>query len=306
MFVGHGLLAFAVVALLTRRMGGTRERALSLGLIACVFGFVPDVDMLYAPVGLLAVAEGPLARAEHFWSASAVVHRTVTHSLLAGSIGALSAAAWSGDTPVRSVGVALLGCLAIGVTLLSGRLVGAITVAFAVAVLVVATAARRIGFGPRSVFGAALFGLLSHPFGDLFTGTPPQFLYPFGGSLIGGRIALSSSPTLHLLGAMGIELLVIWLAAAVVCSLTHHRLRDHVEPWAVLGVVYAVAVPTIPPPTLDTSYPFVFSVLGVGVVCGAPRLDPRRPEWLTAAVTALTAVTAAALAYAVLYNTFGL
>lgn len=305
MFVGHGLFAFAVVALLARRTGVTRERALSLGLIACAFGFVPDVDMLYAPVGLFAVAEGPLVRAEHFWSASAVVHRTVTHSLLVGSIGALSGAAWSGDAPTRSVGVALLGCLAVGVSLLSGGLAGAVTVAFAVAVLVVATAARRVGFGPRSVFGAALFGLLSHPFGDLFTGTPPQFLYPLGGTLIDERIALSHSPTLHLLGAMGLELIVIWLAVVVLCSLTHRRLRDHVEPWAVLGVVYAVAVPAIPPPTLDTSYQFVFSILGVGVVCGAPRLDPRRPEWLTAAVTALTAVTAAALVYAALYS-FGL
>ncbi|WP_248906928.1 metal-dependent hydrolase [Halocatena marina] len=302
MFVGHGLLAFAVVALFTRRMGWSRERALSLGLIACAFGTIPDVDMLYAPIGLFAGAGGLLERAENFWTASTLVHRTVTHSLIVGSIGALGATAWTGDTQSRHVGIVLLSLLVAITTLLSGGLAGAIMLVFTLAVLAVATAAGRLGFGSRAVFGAALFGLLSHPFGDVFTGAPPQFLYPLSMQLIEGRVAVSQSPTLHLLGAVGIELATMWLAAIAFCSIADRQLRDHIEPWAVLGVVYAVAVPTIPPPTLALSYPFVVSVLGVGVVCSVPRLDPRRHEWLTAAVTGLTAVTVAVLTYVVTYN----
>jgi membrane-bound metal-dependent hydrolase YbcI (DUF457 family) len=92
--------------------------------------------------------------------------------------------------------------------------------AFAVIVLVIATVADRLDFGPRAVLGTALFGLFSHPFGDLFTGTSPQFLYPFDRTLIDQRITISSSPTEHLLAAMGIELLVVWIAAIVFfCSL---------------------------------------------------------------------------------------
>lgn len=302
MFVGHGLLSFAVVSLVAHWSGWSRERALSLGLVACAFGFAPDVDMLYAPIGLFAGADTLLARAENFWAASTIVHRTVTHSLIVGSGAALAAAAWvRNDTLSQSAGIALLGLLTAVIYLVSGGLAATIGSAFAVVVLGIATAASRLGFSPRSVLGAALFGLLSHPFGDLFTGTAPQFLYPLDRTLIGERIVLSSSPTLHLLYAMGIELVTIWLAAVIFCSLTDQQIRNHVEPWAVLGVCYAGAVLLVPPPTLDMSYQFVFTVLGVGVVCAAPRLDPRRFDWLTAAITALTAISIAAFTYGVIY-----
>lgn len=302
MFIGHGLLAFAVVSLVARWRGWSCERAFYLGVVACAFGFAPDIDMLYAPVGLFAGADTLLSRAENFWAASTVVHRTVTHSLIVGSGAALAAAAWArNETLSRIAGIALLGIIIAGTYLVSGGLAAVIALAFAVVVLAIATTARRLDFGPRPVLGAALFGLLSHPFGDLFTGTPPQFLYPFDVTLIQERIVLSPSPTLHLLGAMGIELATILLAVIIFCSLTERQFRDHVEPWAALGICYAGATLTVPPPTLDVSYPFVFSILGVGVVGAAPRLNPRRLDWLTAVITALTTVIIAALTYAVTY-----
>lgn len=303
MFVGHSLLAFIVIALIARWKGWSQERALSLGLVAGAFGAAPDIDMLYASVGLFSGANGLLSRAENFWAASTVVHRTITHSLIIGSGMSLAAAAWSGDeTLLRSGGIALSGIL-IGVTYLaSGGLGAGIMLMFAIVVLGIATVGSRFDFGPRSIFGAALFGLLSHPFGDLFTGTPPQFLYPLDRTLISHRIMLSSSPTTHLLGAMGIELALMWIAAIVFCSLTNRQIKDHIEPWAALAVGYGGVVLAIPPPTLDMSYQFVFSILGVGVVCAVPRLDPRRFDWLTAAMTAVTAITIAALTYFVSYE----
>lgn len=303
MFVGHSLLAFVVVALIARWKGWTQERALHLGLVAGAFGVAPDIDMLYASLGLFAGADSLLSRAENFWAASTVVHRTVTHSLVIASGMSLAAAAWSeNETLSRSGGVALSGLL-IGITyLVSGELAAVIMLVFAIVVLAIATVADRLDFGPRSILGAALFGLLSHPFGDLFTGTPPQFLYPLDRTLIGHRITLSSSPTIHLLSAAGIELALVWLAAIVFYSLTNRQLRDHIEPWAALAVGYGGAVLAIPPPTLDTSYPFVFSILGVGVMCAAPRLDPRRLDWLNAVMTAVTGITIAVLTYIVSYE----
>lgn len=122
-------------------------------------------------------------------------------------------------------------------------------------------------------------------------------------TLIGERLSLSPEPTLHLLGAMGIELATIWLAALIFCSLTGQQLRQHIEPWAVLGVGYIGAVLAIPPPTLETSYQFVFSILAVGAGSATPRLVPRRVDWLAAGVTALAAITVGALVYTVAYVT---
>jgi membrane-bound metal-dependent hydrolase YbcI (DUF457 family) len=89
MFIGHGLLAFALVALAGDALGWSRDRALWLGVLAGAFATVPDVDMLYAPIGVLGGVDGLFEASEAFWSASSVVHRTVTHSLVLGAVAAL-------------------------------------------------------------------------------------------------------------------------------------------------------------------------------------------------------------------------
>jgi len=159
----------------------------------------------------------------------------------------------------------------------------------------------------------ASIGLLSHPFGDLFTGEPPAMLYPLDATLFAGRVTLHPDPTLHLLGAFAVELATIWLAAYAVFALTDRRVRDHLSPRAGLGAGYAMAALAIPAPTLSTSYPFVFSILplaSVGVVGatrrpdGRFRLDRFRPalsDWPTALATGLAAVTLAAAGYTIAY-----
>jgi hypothetical protein len=78
--------------------------------------------------------------------------------------------------------------------------------------------------------------------------------------------------------------------------------RTLVRPRAALGAGYAAAVFAVPAPTLHVSWPFVFSVLGVGVI-GAPvgRSGLYRTRWRPVA-TALAAVTVAAVAYTVAYR----
>jgi membrane-bound metal-dependent hydrolase YbcI (DUF457 family) len=318
MFIGHGLAAFAVVAGGSRLLGCSRKRSLSLGASAGAFATIPDVDILYAPVGILG-ASGALDAAEQFWAASSLVHRAVTHSLVVGTIAALAlwlwsrAGEWLGEWDMsieRGLSLLLLTGLTVLAGFVSGPLGAFVMGAFAVAGILVTEGAMRYGnLAPQSVVLTALIGLLSHPFGDLFTGEPPEFFYPFDVGLVTERIALAADPTLHLLGAFWFELATIWLAAGVYCWLTNRRLRNHVHGRAALGLAYAAAALVVSAPTLDSSYQFVFSVLAVGVVGPAPlvRRGARRVRhtdddwWLRAILTGLAAVTVASVAYAVAY-----
>ena len=322
MFVGHGLLAFALVAALARAAGAGRGRALTLGGAAAAFATIPDVDILYAPLGLLGGVDGVFDAADAFWATGNVVHRSATHSVLVGGAAAVGLALWSGRYGGRPRGRAvagtagglavLLGVVAT-VAAVSGLLVGGIIAVYVAAGLVVATAAARRGVGPGGVFGVAAAGLLSHPFGDLFTGEPPALLYPLDATLLSDRVVLHPDPTLHLLGAFGLELATVWLAVAVYLSLRGERLRAQVSPRAALGVGYAGAAVALPAPTLDVSYHFVFGVLAVGLVGSAsvragPDAVPPAPGRRAladaparASVTGLTTVTLAALAYARTY-----
>ena len=352
MMVAHALLAFALVAGALSLAGYSRSRALTVGLVAGGFAAVPDADMTYAFVGLLDTDYGSaLAVTESFWATSTVVHRSVTHSLIVAVPAALVFACWTADTdPVhattrtasarlcrgaalRAAGAALALTLVLAAFWITGPLAAVVMAAFVLAGLLVATLADAYGdLGPRGVFGAALVGLWSHPWGDLVTGEPPRMLYPLPDGVLVERLALSADPTLHLLGAFGLELAAIWLAAVVYCRLSERALRTCVRRRAALGAAYGTAVLLIDPPTLAVSYHFVFTILAVGVVVAAPYRWPRSPlsrlrrdEWaggtegiraslhpaawpesaddaLAAALTGVAGLSVALLAYAAAYG----
>ncbi|UIO98530.1 metal-dependent hydrolase [Halobaculum sp. CBA1158] len=344
MFVGHALAAFALVALATRRFDGSPARALTLGAVAGLFAAVPDVDIAYALVGVasgLVADAGVLRLAESFWSTGNVVHRGVTHSLVVAPVVALAAAAWVAGGRVERAGALALatGLVAVAVAV-SGPLAGVVMAAFAAGSLAISTGVSRLdGVTPRATFALALVGLASHPFGDVFTGEPPAFAYPLVTEPIGARVALSADPTLHLLAAFGLELATVWAAVLVWSRLRAERagripgsagigdagafggrfgiagrlgLTGRVDARAVAGAGYAASAFVIPAPTLELSYPFVFSVLAVGVIGFAPvrvrgrgrtALVPEfaRPGIERAVFTGLSAVTLAATAYLVAY-----
>jgi len=304
MFVGHGLLAFAVVASVGRRLGWEPERALWVGAIAGGFATLPDVDMLYALSGLASAIGGPAAVPDAFWGAANEFHRAITHAL---PVAALAAAGFAAAVPVctargvrenparTALATVFLGGLLAAVLATSGSVAAVLSVPFVAGGLALVALAARKGFDPRTVLLAAGFGLASHPFGDLFTGAPPALLYPFDLQLLAARVTLHADPTLHLLGAFFVELATIWLAVAVYARLSGRSLRRAVRFQAGIGVGYAGAVLVVPAPTLDVASPFVFSVLAVGAV--VPFLRRRQWNWWSGAVTALATVTLAALAY---------
>jgi membrane-bound metal-dependent hydrolase YbcI (DUF457 family) len=300
MFVGHGLLAFALVAFAGERLGWERRTVLAVAVLAALFGTLPDIDVVYAPVGLLLGAD--LTRpVESFWTAGNEVHRGITHSLVVGVLTAVGVSLLVRDeTPVRTAGLAVLAGVVALATLVSGGLGGVVTLVFALGAVGLAALARRYGVGPRHAAGAALVGLLTHPFGDLVTGSPPALLYPFDVLVVAERVTLSGDTTLHLLGAFWLELGVVWLAVLAYFRLTDRRVTAHIERPAAVGVVYGAAALVIPAPTLDVSYHFVYSVLGVGLVGSVSSRPPGRPAW-RAVVTALAAVSVASLSFGVVY-----
>jgi membrane-bound metal-dependent hydrolase YbcI (DUF457 family) len=302
-FIGHGLLAFAIAASVASHRGWSTDRAIVVGVLAGLFGTLPDVDMAYALVGVASGAEGLFAASDAFWAAASVVHRAVTHSLVLGLVAAVGFAAWRAraSRPALFVAVGLLGGLVAAVSSASGPVATAIAALFVLAGLGIVRVARWSDIGPRTVLSAALVGLLTHPFGDLVTGTPPRLLYPVEWTVFSGRVTLHPDPTLHLLGAFFLELAVIWAAVVVYARLRGWRLAPLVDPRAALGVGYAGAVFAIPAPTLQLSWPFVGSVLAVGVVAvPLSRGVTGNRAWRTI-TTALAAVTLAGVAYTVAY-----
>ncbi|WP_324662312.1 metal-dependent hydrolase [Haloarcula sediminis] len=302
MFIGHALLAFALATVAAERFEVPRERALRYGLFAGLFAAVPDVDIVYAPVGLLLRSVervGP----DMFWETANVIHRGPTHSLVLGGLLAVAVACWAvGTRRSRAASLTLAAVvLAVG-TLVSGPIGGVVVLIFAVSGFVVAGLASRQGVAPRPLLGLALLGLLSHPFGDLLTGSPPPFLYPFDVVLVAERVALHPDPTGQLLAAFAVELGTVWLAIWAYTRHTDRRLLDLVSPRASLGAGYAAAALLLPAPTMEQSAHFVFSVLAISVIGAPVRPFSRGVDRLRMAVTGLTAVTVAAVAYALAYG----
>lgn len=306
MFVGHGVAAFALVGAVASWKGVDRRRALALAVAAALFATLPDVDILYGPFGLLNGVTGVFDAADAFWATGNVAHRGPTHSMVLGAVTAGAVALWTRHRIVdRPIAVTLLGGVVAVATLGSGSIAGGVTLVFAVGALALGTLAARRGLTSREILGTAAVGLLTHPLGDLFTGEPPALLSPFDVPIVTERIALSADPTLHLLGAFAIELAVIWLGVIVFCRLTDRRLRSQIDRKAVVGVAYAVAAITLPAPTLETSYQFVFTVLAVGGIGvtqrGLLNRDLQAVAWPRAIGTGLAAVTLAVLSYLTVY-----
>lgn len=313
MFVGHGLVAFAIVAFVTHALGWDRERALTAALVAGAFGLAPDVDILYAPVGLLG-AETVMGAAEGFWSTGNIVHRAVTHSLIVASVTALAVWLVALGGKRRLTAVLPGAVLVAAASLVSGALGGAVMTAFLVVVAVITAVATRYGLDARTVAATAVVGLASHPFGDLLTGEPPALLYPFDVTLVAARPAVFADPTLNLLAPLFVELTTFWLALVAYARLggfsVRGYVRRHLRGRAGMAAVFGASALLLPAPTLETSYYFVLLLVGLGIALATPlpRVDARTRSDLRkhpprAVATGLAAVTLAAIAYTVVYLT---
>lgn len=302
MFIGHGLLAFALVALVADRYGMAAQRALAVGVVAGLFATLPDIDLLYGPVGLLGGVSGVGGAVQSFFETGNVVHRGPTHSILVGAAAAGGfALAARRSWFARGLAGVVLVTLVLLTLVVSGGLDATIVTAFVLGGLGIVAYARRLDVAPQLVYLTALAGLLTHPFGDLLTGTPPDFLYPLDVVALSERVSLHGDGTIHLLASFAIELAVIWFAVLVVYELTDRSFVALLDRRAVLGVAYGAAVFVFPAPTVDAASSFVVSVLSLGLLGAVPTSRSDRPAADRVLATGLTTVTLAATAFTVIY-----
>ncbi|MDY6779751.1 MAG: metal-dependent hydrolase, partial [Halobacteria archaeon] len=186
-------MAFSGVAAAAHYLGYTKRRALALGVFAGAFALIPDVDILYAFLGAFSGFDGVWGTVDAFWESSTVTHRAATHSLVVGGISAvgfylvartlISFEYEEESSVLHSLGgAALLGGLTVVVLVSSGPVVTATFVVFALAGVLLTAAGvslngisgtQLVSLTRRELLAVASAGLLSHPFGDLFTGKPP-------------------------------------------------------------------------------------------------------------------------------------
>ncbi|WP_267639763.1 metal-dependent hydrolase [Haloarchaeobius amylolyticus] len=316
MYIGHGLLAFALGGALGRHLDLSRSRALALAFVAGAFGMVPDVDLAYTVY--VVVKAGPqnvFPTTEYVWAeaGSWAVHRKLTHSLVVGAlgvavVGSLAAALRDDAHPALAFGGlgATLAAL-FAVVLSSHELIGLMTLSlYVLAAAGITVWAVRRDLATRLVAAAAAVGLLSHPFGDVFMGTPPSFLYPLSAIGPAEKLAIAPDPTVNLVSLFALEVGLAWAAIWTAMGLTERRLLSYVTPRAVLGGGFAAAALVIPPPTLDLAYHFALGTIGVGVAVGAmPSLVVARgydrETVLQGLGTSLATVTFAITGYLVAY-----
>lgn len=275
MFVGHAAIAFCISALIAYTILNDKKRALYIGLVGGAFAFVPDIDVVtgVVQVGLQLVTEQLSATetVSTFWEGTHNTHRGVTHSLFAAVVGSVIAY-FAADRYYTFPVIATLLMLSSAIFISLYSPVGGVMIGlFGVFAGILAITSSKLVEEPRWVFFASLVAFVSHPFGDLFTGQPPAFLYPFS-ELPLERIALSVDPTVNLLLAGLTEVAALWVGVLVLAWLTEHRLRGRTLAYGVLGVLAVIVPFMLFPPTLEVSYHFVLPVIGLALLSSSTAL----------------------------------
>lgn len=316
MYLGHALLAFAVVGVAGWLVDLDRRRTLLLAALAAAFGFLPDVDMWRTI--LVFLREGPAGvfpTEEHVFVHSWVVHRTLTHSVVVGcgvvaATGLFVVARERTVAPDRAVANGLLAGAVVVLLAFSWHAGGVVTLVtmalFLAGALAVAHAGVERGATAPEVTAAAAAGLLTHPLGDLWMGRPAAFLYPLSVEPPIGFVRFSTDPVLHFIVAIGVEVALLWACLVVLAALTGRQLRSFLSPLAVGGVLYAAALGVVLPPTFTEAYQFVTGLFALSLaVALAVVWTDRRPVGrravARASVSGVVAFTLALVSYAVAY-----
>lgn len=318
MLIGHAAAAFAIIGGLATVHSRTQSETLALAITAAVFATLPDIDVLY-PLYLIVVTDGLSLQvpATAFWTTINAFHRRVTHSfvihaVIAAELGALAVLL----APPRSqaiqwrtitVGSAILSGATIGSLVLRESITGAVmfSILALTAAIIFLTIVRYTSVSPYILAVIAVVSLVSHPVGDLFTGTPPPLFYPLLPTVAPTRISLVADPTLNLLGVFLIEVALLGAAVIVYCQLTGQTVTRWRTPAFIAGFTAAVLSTMFPPPTLDAAYYFVGVTGGTAVGAAVYRWWQRptqRGTSLPASIlTGTMTLIVAGIVYAVIY-----
>ena len=298
MIIGHFFLAFALTAIIGKYLEIEDQRLIKLGFLAALIALIPDVDIVFAFSEILTLGSGFYEFTDSFWTASEATHRGLTHSLVI--LGAVS----SGLITYHRTGSKLFASVLLtGFTAaaLTQGLFSAATMAMFIALGLLLTEKIGRNFTPREFGLTVITGLIIHPFGDVFTGTPPEFLYPLGLSLMESRIILNTDPVINLLAILLIELSTALLAIKKYSDLKGLKIWDELRYIPLLGVFFVIPGLFIREPTMSTSYQMVggLIVFAAAAVFLVRLLDGRDNRFALAVNIAVTSVisTISYLAY---------
>ena len=304
MFIGHEFLAFALAVGLSSQTGATDVQIRSVGLLAAIAAFLPDLDIGYAIITYaLAIASGAPIGWGAFWGVANSVHRTVTHSLPIGITAALIA--WGSANFIYHTShstsnikittntgsnliVYILSLYREQSLILAGVIGGSVVIGFYITAGVSASAVAAIFFIIIGLLGgitcrqtvltanqigaAIAIGTITHPFGDVFMATPPPLFAPIT-SLIGWHIELTrfifaSHPTLNLLGVLFIEIVFIWLGVSAFAKVTQRSVRAYVDRRALIAAGYALVMLSFQPPTMADAHRLGFTIVPLAISIG--------------------------------------
>lgn len=298
MIAGHFLLAFTVAALTAHYMG--KEEAVKIGVLAGLFSVIPDIDIIYAWKEILVLfTSGFYSFTDSFWQASRATHRGLSHSLVTGMIGA------AGFTFYRERKNKIFASIFTAFMVFYGLYFGSILSA---SVMLLFTASGLLiaekfpgKVSIREFSAAAVFGLLIHPFGDLFTGTPPEFLYPLSSNLMSRRIFLSQDPVFNLLALFSLEIFLGWAALLTLLHIKDRSLFSSLERTSGMGLLFIFSGPFIDAPTMSTAYQFTFSLLILGFTGAEISRRRRTQDLVDLSVNFLSILSLGILSYLIFY-----
>ena len=309
MIVGHFLLAFSLVALyaIYRELGS--EYALTMGLIAGGFAVLPDIDILFAARELLVLfSSGVSGFVDSFWQTSKIVHRGWTHSLVTLFISASLFSIYH-KTSYRLIAITALP-VAFFTGIHYGNVFTAGVMIFFIAGGLLISRIAESKVESRDFTLSVFLGLLLHPFGDVFTGTPPEFFYPFETGLFSSRVIIFGDPVINLLAIFALEFSLVWIGLLTVSKLRGIDVKREIKGFSFIGLVYAPAAIYIQAPTLEVAYQFVFSVIGFGALIAFVAVylseekysDFKIDDLIGACLNLAVAVTAAFTGYVLIYT----
>jgi hypothetical protein len=207
MIIGHGLVAFILTAIILIKFSNLCNKSiLYLATTTGIAAIIPDIDMLLPLASIFTVNTLSItAITDQFWSVSGERHRLATHSLIILTITTLIAFSIQKISETTAFKPKLKKPKQKIATILTTIIIIFTPLSIPLKLLTtttIITAYILIQYKPKNITTtqltiAFLFGSLTHPFGDMFTGTPPTFLYPYTNIIELSRWTLPN-PTLQL------------------------------------------------------------------------------------------------------------
>lgn len=277
MIAGHAALSFLVASLAAYYIGKNPDQCIKIGIFAGVFAVLPDLDIVFAAGEVLKVFTSGLGGfIESFWDVSGSFHRGVTHSVITLFFSTVFFVFYRDrKNKLRLAAITVFFSSVYGL-FYAGAEAAVVLAVFMTSGMKLSSYSVRF-LSRKEFMLSATSGLMIHPFGDIFTGTPPDFLFPLNFTLIESRVVLNQDPVLNLLSILLLELLLVFLAVLSAIFLREDGIRGHMSYSPLVGLLYAPLYFVLPEPTLSSPYIFVFVAVGLGLL--ANILAFHRDEW---------------------------